>query len=180
MFNQKGQFSKRAIQLTIFIILALNFFLLNPLSSDAELEVVNDQIQCIIIKNSGCPACDAKYTDFIEPFYNEYRNNMSINFTILEAHSDIDILLVELGKLNLTLLDISTPPAVIFIWGENQNQVLDANNLELIYSTFQNILEDPDYQPEPIDNSPSSSSDIIDVETLLLAIILVIFIFSFS
>lgn len=178
MFNQKGQFSKKTIQLTLFIVLALNFFLLNPLSTEATFEVVNDQIECIIIKNSECLACDAKYNDSIEPFYNEYRYNESINFTILEAHSDIDILLVELEKLNLTLLDISTPPVVIFIWGDNQKQILDANNLELIYSTFQNILEDPDYQPEPTDNSPPSFTDIIDVDTLLLAMILVIFIFS--
>ena len=169
-----GQFLEKIANLTLLIVLGLSFALLPPLSPENTLAASNDQIECIIVKNSGCPACDAKYLDFIEPFYEEYRDNESIDFIIFEATTDITILIDLLDRINLTLSDLSILPSVIFVWGNDQKQVLDGDNLELINDTFQNISEDIDYQPGSTDNDSPLSTDIIRIDLLLLAIAIVL------
>ena len=67
-----GQFLKKIAKATLLIVLGLNFALLYPLSPETAFAANNDLIECIIVKNSGCPACDEKYRDFVEPFYDEW------------------------------------------------------------------------------------------------------------
>ncbi|MHA1941840.1 MAG: hypothetical protein ACW97P_08945 [Candidatus Hodarchaeales archaeon] len=173
-----AQFSKKQGFLLFTALLMINLVLIDGLAFGVQLEPVTDPINCVIVRYSVCPLCVAKYRDNIKPFYDEYHYNESINFTIIDLHPDIGTALEELENFNITFSDVSIPPTVIFLWGDNQKQVLDGNNLGLIYDSFQSILEDIGYQPEPKNNSLPPPVDIINLEMLFFAIIIVLYFIS--
>jgi uncharacterized membrane protein len=77
-------------------------------------------------------------------------------------------------RINVNITDHGLLPWVVFSWNETQTQVLDANELELINSTFENIINDIPIDPNGNDTTPTTSFDLIDFGTLVVACITII------
>ncbi|MFX0173405.1 MAG: vitamin K epoxide reductase family protein [Candidatus Hodarchaeota archaeon] len=148
----------------LFIVILPIVLLVCEIEPSSSLINQNNKIDCIIIYVSSCFECVEKYQDLIVPFYNTYRNNNTLNFTIIDFSNDPLLVQAEIQKLNIDLGLYEGFPWVIFSWGAGKVAVLDESHLDAIESTFLNILEDINYHPPP---PPLFES--IDVELIIFA-----------
>ena len=131
-------------------------------------------VECLIVQFSACNGCVLKYRDLVKPFYDLYKDNDSITFTIMDASDDFTYFFDEMQQIGVNIGDYGNFPWVIFLWNESQKHVLDGEDLGLITSTFENILADVGYVPNGNNNTPTTSFDIINLETLLVAFIIIL------
>ncbi|MFX0185848.1 MAG: hypothetical protein ACFE95_22420, partial [Candidatus Hodarchaeota archaeon] len=127
----------------------------------------NEKIECIIIYTSACFICYREYNDSVLPFYEAYRDNDSIDFTIIDYSTDPDLFWEEIQRLEINTSQYENIflPWVIFAWGDKNVQVLDESQMDSIESTFFNILTDVNYNPPP----PSTKFESLDVELAIIA-----------
>ena len=151
----------------------LSFTLISGVLVDGDAHFSADTpVECLIVRFSACNDCVLKYQNLVKPFYDQYKENDSITFTIVDASTDYTIFINETQKLGINIGDYGDFPWVIFSWNETQKQVLDVYDLGLIASTFENILTDVGYVPNGNNNPPTTSFDIISYETLFVAFII--------
>ncbi|MHA2031755.1 MAG: hypothetical protein ACW99Q_20445 [Candidatus Kariarchaeaceae archaeon] len=131
-------------------------------------------IECVIVQFNSCNLCVQKYRDIIKPFYDQYNNIDNITFLIIDASTNYSFFQTEMQRIDVNITDHGLFPWVVFSWNETQTEVLDANELGLIYSTFENIINDIYEDPNGNDTSPTTSFDIIDFGTLLVACITIV------
>ena len=48
----------------------------------------DEPVDCIVIKYSACPDCVNKYNLYVDPFFQEYRLNDSIDFAFIDASTE--------------------------------------------------------------------------------------------
>ncbi len=126
-------------------------------------------IDCIIIKYSECPTCTSIFENEIRPFYEKYQYNETIEFTVIDAATQITLYLDIISELGINPSDYGNLPWVIFTWGEDQLQVFDVTNLDLIELTFETILSDLGYVPSGDPGASSPDLDIIRIDLLIFS-----------
>lgn len=153
--------------LVFFIIIFTPVILFFETKSSSSLINQNEKIECILVYTSDCFICFREYNDSVLPFYEAYKYNNSIDFTIIDFSTDSDFFWEEIRRLNIDTSHYEHIffPWVIFAWGETNVQVLDESQLDLIESTFFNILEDVNYNPPP----PPTKFESLDVELAIIA-----------
>ena len=157
----------------------ISFLISSPIIFGVFVEVKSHSsydtpIECLIIQFSACDDCVLKYQDFIKPFYDMYKDNDTITFTIMDASADTVSFIDEMERLGINFNDYGNLPWVVFFWNETQKLVLDADNLGLIAITFENILTDAGYVSNGNNNIPNISLEIINLNTFLVACFLII------
>ena len=134
----------------------------------------DETVECIIVQWNSCPICVQTYLDHIKPFYDKYRDNDSIIFSIIDAsRPNWGYFEEEMQKINVTTDDWDDFPLVIFPYGNNLKWVLDADDLGQIESSFSTILEDIGYIPTVTLPSEKPTLGAIDFSLLLILIIFV-------
>ncbi len=138
---------------------------------------VDVQVDCIIITFSQCSSCVEKYNSYVDPFYEEYKQNESISFSFIDASQDPDYFFEQMEKYNITISDYGNLPWVIFIWETNNTVVLDIETITadngVIKSTFESILLDIGYIPPDNNGNSPPSFDVIDTSLLVYAVVLI-------
>ncbi|MHA1995877.1 MAG: hypothetical protein ACW97Z_15125 [Candidatus Hodarchaeales archaeon] len=139
----------------------------------------NELVDCIIIKWNACPSCVEKYETYVDPFFQEYNMNESIDFEIIDASdlSQHDYYLQQMALYNISTNNHGGFPRVIFIWDTDKTVVLDIDVIivdnDIIYTTFNSILVDIGYTPPDNNGTTTPSFDVIDIPLLGYTIIIV-------
>lgn len=150
--------------LIFFLFCSIIFNQVTPISILGDSSPLVD---CIIIKYSECSICATTYELEIQPFYERYRDNETIDFTVIDAATQPEVYWNVITGLEINVNDYGNLPWVIFSWGE-QVEVLDAVHLDMIESTFNTILTDIGYVPTDPGNS-SPGVEILRLDLLLIA-----------
>lgn len=142
LFNLKTRTKQFFFLIILVNCIISNFFLSSAFSEQKPL------VKCTLIYISTCGTCLQVYQSQVKPFYDSYRYNDSIDFTIIDLATDIELFYQEIRRLEIDIEEYGYFPWVIFEWGDNKKQVFDADNLDQVESTFLIILEDLDYTPQ--------------------------------
>ena len=166
-------FSQKRITLFFIPVFLVTTLFIGVVSGVSAHSTAETPIECLIVQYNACSDCVQKYRNYVKPFYDEYKENDSITFTIMDASADYTFFLEEMQRLGINAVDYGNFPWVIFFWNQTQKQVLDADDLGLINSTFESILSDVGYVPNGNNNNPDTSFDVINLLTLLIACLLI-------
>ncbi|WP_455142421.1 hypothetical protein [Candidatus Hodarchaeum mangrovi] len=154
-------------QKNLIIVLSIFLLLITPVPSHSAQPVL---IECYIIYYSECSACMSKYSTYVKPFYNSYRDNETIDFLLIDTYTEIGLASYWdiIDSLDINTSTLQGFPWVIFHWGDNQLIIIDERNLESIETTFLAILTDSGYT---VPKTSQPFIPIISIESLDLPLL---------
>ncbi len=137
----------------------------------------DEPVDCIVIKYSACPDCVNKYNSYVDPFFQEYRLNDSIDFAFIDASTETAFFFEQMEVHNISVGAYGDFPWVIFLWDNDQKVVLDIEAIlgdsNLLVTSFESILVDIGYIPPDNNGNNNPSFDFVDFSLLTNAAILI-------
>ncbi|MFX0086491.1 MAG: hypothetical protein ACFFAU_12545 [Candidatus Hodarchaeota archaeon] len=127
-----------------FFSIFIHSFLFQSILPTTPIPEQTTVIECIMVETSGCSVCHNTYLTMVKPFYDKYRYNDSINFTLIDVFTaeGNNLFVQQKNRLNITPSDHASLPWVIFVWNDSQNyELLDETELEVIEETFLSIFD---------------------------------------
>ncbi len=145
-----------------FLSIFLHSFLFQSFIPIGTFLEQNTIVECIMVENTGCSACHNTYLTMIKPFYDEYQDNDSLNFTLIDVFTaeGNNLFVQEINRLNINPNDHGILPWVIFVWNDSQNiELLDITELEAIEETFLSILDSLKEKTDITTSNTTSETD---------------------